>query len=40
MKKFVIREVETVKTTAAMYECRACFPDWFCDLIEGPANPN
>ncbi len=33
MKKFVIREVETVKTTAALYECRVCFPEWFCDLI-------
>ncbi len=34
MKKFAIREVETVKTTAALYECRACFPDWFCDWID------
>ncbi len=34
MKKFAIREVETVKTTAALYECRACFPDWLCDLVE------
>lgn len=34
VKKFVIREVETVKTTAAFYECRICFPDWLCDLIE------
>ena len=33
MKKFAIRKVETVKTTAAMYECRACYPEWFCDLI-------
>ncbi len=33
MKKFQIREVETVKTTAAMYECRACYPDWICDLM-------
>lgn len=38
MKKFVVREVETVKTTAAMYECRVCFPDWLCDIIEGPAS--
>lgn len=35
LKTFKIREVETVKTTAALYECRACFPDWFCDWIEG-----
>ena len=34
MKKFAIRTVETVKTTAALYECRACFPDWFCEAIE------
>ncbi len=33
MKKFVIREVETVKTTAAFYECRICLPDWLCELI-------
>lgn len=33
MKKFVIREVETVKTTAAFYECRICFPEWMCDLM-------
>ncbi|TDR42450.1 hypothetical protein DFR29_10833 [Tahibacter aquaticus] len=39
MKKFVVREVETVKTTSAMYECRMCFPDWYCDIIEGPQVP-
>jgi hypothetical protein len=33
MKKFVIRDVETVKTTAAFYECRACWPDWLCDYL-------
>lgn len=37
MKKFAIREVETVKTTAAMYECRACYPEWFCLIIGAPA---
>ena len=26
MKKFAIRENETVKTTAAFYDCRICFP--------------
>ena len=34
MKKFAIRTVETVKTTAALYECRACFPPEICDIIE------
>jgi hypothetical protein len=24
MKKFVVREVETLKTTAAMYPCTCC----------------
>lgn len=38
MKKFVIREVETVKTTAAFYECRVCFPEWLCAILEGTAN--
>jgi hypothetical protein len=28
MKKFAIREVETVKTTAALYPCGAC--PWIC----------
>jgi hypothetical protein len=28
MKKFGIREVETVKTTAALYACSAC--PWIC----------
>lgn len=28
MKKFVIRDVETVKTTAALYPCDAC--PWIC----------
>jgi hypothetical protein len=27
MKRFVIREVETLKTTAAMYGCDCCCPD-------------
>jgi hypothetical protein len=35
MKRFVIREVETLKTTAAFYTCdccfdNICFPDWVC----------
>ncbi|HEV7507211.1 MAG TPA: hypothetical protein VGS07_20140 [Thermoanaerobaculia bacterium] len=34
MKRFVIREVETLKTTAAMYACDCCCPDW-CDLGGG-----
>jgi len=34
MKTFAIRDVETVKTTAAFYECRGCWPDWLCDLLE------
>lgn len=34
MKKFAIRTVETVKTTAALYECRTCLPDWLCEGIE------
>ena len=38
MKKFVVREVETVKTTAAMYECRVCFPEWVCAILEGPVS--
>ena len=28
MKKFVIRDLETVKTTAALYGCSAC--PWRC----------
>lgn len=28
MKRFVIREVETLKTTAAFYPCDCCCPDW------------
>jgi hypothetical protein len=35
MKKFVIREVETVKTTAAFYECTICLPDWICAILGG-----
>ncbi|WP_279637812.1 hypothetical protein [Corallococcus aberystwythensis] len=31
MKKFVIREVETVKTTAAFYDCKICLP--FCEIL-------
>ncbi|WP_255429572.1 MULTISPECIES: hypothetical protein [Corallococcus] len=31
MKKFVIREVETVKTTAAFYDCKVCFP--LCEVL-------
>ena len=26
VKKFAIRQVETVKTTAAFYECKICLP--------------
>jgi hypothetical protein len=33
LKKFAIREVETVKTTAAFYDCKICFP--FCEIIIG-----
>lgn len=33
MRKFEIREVETVKTTAALYACSAC--PWRC----GPTVP-
>jgi hypothetical protein len=35
MKKFAIREVETVKTTAAFYECKICLP--LCGIIIGDA---
>ncbi|MDC0710008.1 hypothetical protein POL68_16150 [Stigmatella sp. ncwal1] len=31
LKKFAIREVETVKTTASFYECRVCLP--LCELF-------
>ena len=34
MKKFVIRDVETVKTTAALYGCSAC--SWRCFGTTGP----
>jgi len=33
VKKFSIRDVETVKTTAAFYECNICLPDWLCDWL-------
>lgn len=36
MKRFVIREVETLKTTAAFYACDCCcaFDEW-CDAGGG-----
>ncbi|HEY2295595.1 MAG TPA: hypothetical protein VGM86_33235 [Thermoanaerobaculia bacterium] len=33
MKRFVIREVETLKTTAAMYGCDCCCPD-MCPMAQ------
>lgn len=32
MKKFVIRDLETVKTTAALYGCDECPEKWWCQL--------
>ena len=37
MKKFEIREVETVKTTAALYGCSAC--PWRCGGEPWPTGP-
>jgi len=34
MKRFVIREVETVKTTAALYGCDACPDKPWCKGID------
>jgi hypothetical protein len=31
MKRFVVREVETLKTTAALYDCDCCCPDFCID---------
>jgi hypothetical protein len=37
MKKFAVREVETLKTTAAMYDC-GCFGQPPCDDPWGDAS--
>lgn len=39
MKRFMVREVETLKTTAAAYDCNCCCEWGGCCGVDCPATP-